>query len=92
MARPTAREITRIPAVLCGVDNFRIAGCLLETWTEYSSARKPYTRCRIVHDPPNLPDGPYRIEFAGKSIRTNKVDGQWELIFLAPSLGGKRAA
>ena len=30
--------------------------------------------------------GPYMVEFADQSLRTNKYQGKWELVFLAPDL------
>ncbi|HKR29126.1 MAG TPA: hypothetical protein VJT08_01535 [Terriglobales bacterium] len=43
-----------------------------------------YTRCRIIGDPPELPDGDYMVDFAEQSVRTQKYQGKWQLVFLAP--------
>ena len=79
------REIHRTPAVLRNLESFRVAGCMVETCNGYFSSGMTYTRCRIVQES-DLPDGPYRVEFSGHSIRINKVRGQWEceLVFLTP--------
>lgn len=92
MAGAAAEEVSRIPAVLRSLTSFRVTGCVVETWTERASSGKAYTRCRIVNEPSDLPDGGYRVEFAGRSIRTNKVEGHWELTFLAPDVTIHRAA
>lgn len=81
-----AEEIVPIPAVLRRVETPMVVGCVVETWKDVSSAGKAYTRCRIGKEPEDLPDGPYIVEFGGHAIRTNKVEGQWELIFLAPHI------
>lgn len=86
MTATAAEETLRIPAVLRAVGTMMFAGCVVETWKQFSSSGKAYTRCRIANDPPDLPDGPYMIEFAGHVVRTNKVDGRWELVFLAPDI------
>ena len=82
----SAGDVTQNLAVLRGLHSFRVAGCVLETWREHASSGKVYTRCRITKEPPDLPDGPYRVEFAGQSIRTRKCEGEWELVFLAPDI------
>jgi hypothetical protein len=58
--------------------------CTLEAWQERSSTGRVFTRCRIVDDAPELPDGPYEIVFPGGSVRTRKTSGAWDLVFLAP--------
>ena len=79
----TPRSVIRIPALLRGWDG-KAASCLIETWNEQSSAGKIYTRIRITDDPPELPDGEYLVEFAEQSLRTQKYQGKWQLVFLAP--------
>ena len=86
VSKAVAEEIVGVPAALRSLESFYVAGCLLETWNEYSSVGKAYTRCRITDEPPELPDGPYMVEFADQSLRTNKYQGKWELVFLAPDL------
>jgi len=83
---------TRVPAVLSGVDSPIIATCIVETWAEHSSWGKAYTRCRIINDPADLPDGRYIVEFGDRRIPTNKYQGHWELVFLAPEVRLSRAA
>jgi len=87
------REIFRTPAVLRSLESFRVAGCMVETCSGYFSSGKTYTRCRIVYESSDLPDGPYRVEFSGHSIRINKVRGQWqcELVFLTPRMQSSKA-
>ena len=34
----------------------------------------------------SFPMGPYMVEFADQSLRTNKYQGKWELVFLARDL------
>lgn len=74
--------VIRIPALLHGMG--QVVTCVVETWQEESSSGRLYTRCRISNEPPELPDGPYRVEFSDWRIQTNKYQGQWELMFLAP--------
>ena len=92
MPEISAGEITQNLAVLRSLQSFRVDGCVLETWKEHASSGKVYTRCRITQEPSDLPDGPYRVEFAGQSIRTRKCEGQWELVFLAPDIKIPEAA
>lgn len=87
-----AEEIFRLPAALRSLESLHVASCLLETWKEHSSVGKTYTRCRITDEPPELPDGPYMVEFAHQSLRTNKYQGKWELTFLAPDVDISEAA
>ena len=84
-------QVIRVPAVLCGADG-SLSHCKVETWKERSSSGKSYTRCRIVDDPPALPDSEYTIEFAGRTVRTNKYQGKWELTFVAPAPETSEAA
>lgn len=72
--------VLRIPAVLRGME--QTADCVVETWQEESASGRFYTRCRISDDPPELPDGPYRVEFSDWHVPTNKYQGKWELMFL----------
>jgi len=62
------------------------ATCTLEVWAELSSRGRRMIRCRIVDAPAELPDGAYRLEFAGHWVVTNKYMGAWELTFLWPQL------
>lgn len=71
-----------IPAVLRGMG--RVAYCVLEIWREKSSSGRLQTRCMIADDPPELPDGAYRVEFAQYSVQTHKYQGGWELVFVVP--------
>ena len=77
-------SVRRFPAVLRGMSIE--SKCTLEIWQERSSTGRDFTRCRIVGDPPFLPDGPYQVFFAGQSVNTRKVFGAWELIFLSPEI------
>lgn len=47
---------------------------------------------RIADKPLEFPDGPYMVEFADQSLRTNKYHGTWELTFLAPDVEITEAA
>jgi hypothetical protein len=76
-------SLMRLPALLSGPDG-GVTRCFVESWKEQSSKGRTYTRCRIVDDPPHLPDGEYVVEFAEQSIRTNKYHGRWELTFFCP--------
>ena len=78
-------SLIRIPALHSSPDG-RAERCFVETWKEQSSTGRTYTRCRIVDDPPDLPDGDYLVEFAEQSVRTHKYHGRWELVFLYPDL------
>lgn len=84
-------EVVRIPGILSAKGI--VAACIVETWKERSSTGHLFTRCRIINDPPHLPDGPYEVEFAGHKVPTRKTSGRWELVFFAPELeAGPRAA
>ena len=83
--------VLRIPAVLRGMS--RVAYCVLEIFREQSSpGRRRCTRCRIANDPPELPDGAYRVEFARYSVHTRKHKGNWELVFIVPERLTSQAA
>lgn len=92
MTEAAPAEIIPFSGVLRAVGTMMTAGCLVETWKDVSSSGKAYTRCRIVNDPPDLPDGAYILDFAGHSVPTGRVDGKWELVFLAPHLRTDHAA
>ena len=90
-AAENPRPLIRIPALLSGPDG-SVSRCFIETWKEPSSTGRTYTRCRIVDDPPELPDGEYMVEFAEQSVRTHKYHGRWELAFLCPGVEVMEAA
>ncbi|HKR27581.1 MAG TPA: hypothetical protein VJS11_09000 [Acidobacteriaceae bacterium] len=73
-------SVIRLDALVRGMG--REAQCTLETWKERSSTGRVFTRCRIVEDPPDLPDGSYEIFVAGQRFNTKKWSGVWELTFL----------
>lgn len=56
--------------------------CTLETWKERSSTGRVFTRCRIINDPPELPDGSYEISVGRQSFTTRKWSGFWDLNYL----------
>lgn len=68
------------------------ADCGLQMWKESSTTGRVYGRCRIVDDPPTLPDGPYTLFFAGHSVATRKFDGAWMLTFLPAGINLEEAA
>jgi len=76
--------------VLRGLD--REANCVLILWKERSSSGRVFTRCRIVDEPADLPEGPYSLSFAGYSVPTRKFDGCWMLSFLPPGIKIDQAA
>lgn len=79
-------SIIQVPAILRGSQGM-VGKCLLEFWPEQSSTGKTYTRCRVVDDPPELPDGQYTLQLPNEQlVRTNKHQGRWALVFLAPGL------
>lgn len=82
--------IVRIPGVLraAGV----IAGCVVEAWKERATDGEIYVRCRIANDPPQLPNGPYLLRFGRYSVPTNKFEGAWEPVVLAPDSQLREAA
>lgn len=69
-----------VHAVLRGMG--QEAECTLETWKERSSTGRVFTRCRIIDDTPELPDGSYEIFVAGQRLNTKKWSGLWDLTFL----------
>jgi hypothetical protein len=83
--------VIRTPALLRGPDGI-ITQCIIETWQEQSSSGKTYTRCRIVDEPADLPNGSYVVQFAEQSLQTNKHYGKWGLFFLPPEIEIVRAA
>ena len=86
-----ASKVIRIAALLCGPDG-TIDTCRVEIWEEQSSSGRIYSRCRITDEPPELPDGPYMVEFGHQSIRTNRYHEKWELAFLPPHIQVREAA
>lgn len=78
-------SVARFPAVLRGPGVE--APCILEAWHEQSSAGRLFVRGRITEDPPELPDGAYLVAFERHTVRTNKVGGRWELVFLPAEVG-----
>ncbi|HUB19743.1 MAG TPA: hypothetical protein VL990_13970 [Acidobacteriaceae bacterium] len=70
----------------------REAACELITWKEQATSGRVYTRCRIVEEPSDLPEGPYTLSFAGHAIPTRKFDGCWMLSFLPPGIDLGQAA
>lgn len=75
----------RVPAELRGMGF--VARCILETWRECSSRGRVFIRCRIVDEPPGLPDGCYGVEVEGQMVSTRKFSGEWELSFLPSRIG-----
>jgi len=84
------KGVVRVQALLRGMGCE--ADCRLLTWKESSTTGRTYTRCRILDDPPDLPDGAYRVFFAGYSIPTRKFEGSWMLTFLPPGIDLEKAA
>ena len=80
----------RVHGVLKGLD--REANCVLMIWKERSSAGRVFTRCRIVDEPSDLPEGPYTVVFSGNELPTRKFDGCWMLSFLPPWVDLEEAA
>lgn len=76
--------LMHIPAVLHGEGIEAI--CLLDIWQENSSTGRVFTRCRIHHAPPDLPDGAYKVAFGPNRVSTRKTFGTWELTFLPPHI------
>jgi hypothetical protein len=68
------------------------ADCRLLTWKETSTTGRLYTRCRIMDEPPHLPDGAYTLFFAGHAVPTRKFEGSWMLTFLPSSIDLGKAA
>jgi hypothetical protein len=84
------KSVIRVRGVLKGMD--RKAACILLTWKETSTTGRVYTRCRIVDEPSDLPDGPYTLSFARLTLSTRKLDDCWMLTFLPPEIDLERAA
>lgn len=78
-------SIARFPAVLRNTD--AESKCTLEAWLERSSTGRIFARCRITDDSPDLPDGAYEVLFAQHSVKTRKMSGCWELVFIPSELG-----
>lgn len=70
----------------------REAECKLLTWKETSASGRIYTRCKIMNEPGDLPDGTYTAFFAGHSVATRKWDGYWMLTFLPSDINLDQAA
>jgi hypothetical protein len=68
------------------------ANCVLTIWMERSSTGRVFTRCKIVDEPSDLPEGPYTLFFAGHELPTRKFDGCWMLSFLPPWVKLEQAA
>ena len=75
----------RIPAVLRGPDGE--SKCTLEVWQESSSTGRVFTRCRIIDDSADLPDGPYEVTFIQHAVKTWRSSGAWELGYLSREIG-----
>ena len=84
------QTVVRVHGVLKGLD--REANCVVTTWKERSSSGRVYTRCRIVDEPGDMPEGPYTLTFAGYTVPTRKFDGCWMLSFLPPWIELERVA
>jgi hypothetical protein len=84
------KSIVRVRGVLRGMSCE--ADCALMTWKESSTSGRVYTRCRIVDDPDELPDGPYTLFFAGHKVPTRKFEGRWMLTFLPQGIDLEQAA
>jgi hypothetical protein len=69
-----------LPAVLRSKS--RDEDCTLSVWKESSSSGREFTRCRIMNEPSDLPDGPYLLIFEGNEIFTRKWCGTWMLDYL----------
>lgn len=72
--------VLRVPAVLYGEDI--VSSCTVETWPERSSSGRRITRCRIINERPDLPDGPYIVEVSGHTVSTYRLLGHFELSFV----------
>jgi hypothetical protein len=80
----------RSRAFLKGLD--READCTLMLWKERSTKGRIYLRCRIVDEPWDLPEGPYKLSFSGHTVETRKFDGCWMLSFLPAGIDLEQAA
>jgi hypothetical protein len=70
----------------------READCILVVWKESSTHGRVYSRCRIIDEPSDFPDGLYTVFFAGHSVSARKWSGQWMLTYLAPGIDLERVA
>ena len=68
------------------------ADCALLTWKESSTSGRVYTRCRIVDEPSELPDGAYTLFIDDHEVPTRKFEGHWMLTFLPPDIRLREAA
>lgn len=84
------KSIVRVRGVLRGMAC--VADCALLTWKESSTSGRVYTRCKIVDEPGELPDGPYTLSFNGHEVPTRKFEGHWMLTFLPRGIDLERAA
>ncbi len=84
------QAVVRIHGVLQGVD--RKAACVVAIWKERSTSGRVYTRCKIVDEPSDLPEGPYQLLLAGHEVPTRKFDGCWMLSFLPQGMDLEQAA
>ena len=82
--------VVRVRGFLQGMDCD--ADCELITWKESSTSGRIYSRCRIVNEPSDLPEGPYTLSFAGYTVSTRKFDGCWTLTFLPAGIDLEKAA
>jgi len=78
-------SVVRFPALLRYADIE--SQCTMEAWVERSSPGRLFTRCRTTGDSPDLPDGPYDVILGSHSVRTRKLLGSWELVFVPSKLG-----
>lgn len=83
--------VTRVAGILRGMG--REVPCELMVWRETSSTGRVYTRCRVVSEPSDLPDGSYNLFFAGHyKVSTRKWEGHWLLRYLPPGIRVEEAA
>lgn len=80
MAGAAVPSVVRVSAFLRGMGVE--ASCTLETWKERSSSGRVFTRCRVVEDPANLPDGTYDLTIEGQTFSAKRWSGIWDLIYL----------
>ncbi len=53
----------------CTVSAVKVSLPLLNIWE--------YVQCDIHLAPENLPDGPYKVSFEGRTMQVKKLDGYW---------------
>ncbi|MGO9435816.1 MAG: hypothetical protein ACLPH3_05770 [Terracidiphilus sp.] len=53
----------------CTVSAVKVSLPQLDIWE--------YVKCDIHLAPENLPDGPYRVTFEGRTMKIKKLDGYW---------------